>query len=443
MEQKDQISLVKAILSGMNIMVGAAILAAPSIITAAAGEIGILAWSVSLIFLPIVLSIMRLSQLIDRDGGVYAYSAAALGRLPGFIGGSLYYFGYTFASATVLSLLRVLMLAVFPDAFLLQNIYVYYCLAIGIIATLNLVKLSVMNAIQIPAILMKFSPLFIVIGFLPFVSHPIVLNFSKIGALPGALTMTIFGFLGFEYALALSRYIVDREKNGPRAVVGTFLCTTALYVLFHIGLLRMMGASNLVSLGVDGFPAFMPIQSIFVKMWVALLAAGAIKLSYLSSANGMACGNIMTCYGLAKDGLLKFGNFFTVTNKYDRPLTAGLIQFLMIFALGTLVPNVVALANLTNLAVLLVFVLSTVALFVTLEKQKSPAISDKIIAALGFIASSGLAGYSFFSLGSTWTGRLFEIAPLAGCVLASLLMYQPLMEKFAPIRPAAKQKTTF
>ncbi len=428
----------------MNIMVGAAILAAPSIITAAAGTIGILAWSVCLIFLPIVLSIMRLSQLINRDGGIYAYSAAALGRLPGFIGGALYYFGYTFATTTVLSLLRILMLAAFPDAFVLQNIYAFYAVSVGIIAVLNLVNRSVMDAVQIPAILLKFSPLFIAIAFLPFPSsHPIVFNLSKLGALPGAMTMTIFGFLGFEYALALSRYLANREVNGPRAVVGAFLSTTVLYVLFHVGLLRLMGASNLVALGVDGFPSFLPIQSIAIKAGVGLLIAAAIKLSYLSSANGMAVGNVETCYGLAKDGLLRFGKYLTITNNNDRPLVAGFIQFGMIFALGTLVPNVLALANITNFAVLLVFVLSTIALLATLKRQASPSKFDVIIAVLGFAASSGLAAYSFMNLGATWADRVQEIIPLAFCVAASLLVYQPASNNASPLSPAAKKTNAF
>lgn len=444
MEQKGQISLVNATLKGMNIMVGAAILAAPSIITAAAGEIGILAWAVSLVFLPIVLSIMRLSQLIDRDGGVYAYSAAALGRLPGFIGGALYYFGYTFATTTVLSLLRILMLAAFPGAFILQNIYAYYAVAVGLIAVLNLVNMAVQDAIVIPAILMKFSPLFIVIACLPLASsHTITFDFSLLPALPSALTMTIFGFLGFEYALALSRYIVNREENGPRAVVGAFLSTTVLYVLFHIGLLRLMGASNLVALGVDGFPSFLPIASVTVKTWVAILVAGAIKLSYLSSANGMAFGNIETCYGLAKDGLLKCGSFFTITNTNNRPLTAGLCQFAMIFALGTLVPNVLSLANITNFTVLTVFVLSTIALLVTLRKQPKTSSVDVIIGVLGLLASTGLAVYMFYLLGSTWTARFQEVIPLAICVGLSLLMYKSDTNNAAPITPAAKQTPSF
>lgn len=444
MEQKGQISLVKAILMGMNIMVGAGILAVPSIITAAAGDIGILAWGVALVFLPIVLSVMRLSQLIDRDGGVYAYSAAALGRLPGFIGGSLYYFGYTFAATAVLSLLRPLMLAAFPDVFVLQNLFAYYAVAMSIIATLNLVSLSISNAISIPAIYLKFSPLLLVIASFPFASaYPISFDLSKLGALPGALTMTIFCFLGFEYALAIGKDIANREKNGPLAVIGAFLCTTGLYILFHVGLLKLMGAHNLITDGVSNFANFMPIQSIMIKSGVAILVAFAIKLAYISSANGMTYGNVSTLYGLAKDGLLKFSNTLSITNSNNRPVVAGFIQFAMIYALGTLVTNVVALANLTNLAVLLVFVLSTLALLATLKKQATCSAVDWIIGVLGFIASSGLAGYSFWSLGATWAERAWAVSPLAGPVILSLLMYKPATIAFNSIKPAAKQSKSF
>ena len=427
MEQKDQISLVKAILMGMNIMVGAAILAAPSIITSAAGDMGIFAWTVSLVFLPIVLSIMRLTQLVSKEGGIYAYAQDSLGRVAAYLGGSLYYFGYTFAASAVLSLLRLLLLAAFPKVFILQNIYAYYALSMGLIATLNLVSLSVMSAIQIPAILLKFAPLLIVIAMFPFATgSEFAFDLSKLGALPSALTMTIFGFLGFEYSLSLNRYIVDREKNGPLAVIGAFLGTTVLYVLFHFGLLKLMGGANLVSLGAGGFAAFLPINSLALKAGVAVLIGLAIKLSYLSSANGMTLGNIMTFYGLAKDGLLRCADFFTITNKNNRPLTAGIIQFLMIFAFGTLVPNVLILANLTNFAVLCVFVLLTIALIAVLRKQRSASFLDSVIAFSGFVMSSGLAGYSFFLLGTTWSERFNSVLPLAACVLVSFIMYKPL-----------------
>lgn len=429
MSQTNQISLTKAVLMGMNIMVGAAILAAPSIITSASGDMGIFAWAVALVFLPVVLSIMRLTQLVQRDGGIYAYAQDALGRIPAFVGGALYYFGYTFAAAAVISFLRALLLVPFPHLFIIKNIFAFYSLALAIIATLNMVSLSVMSAIQIPAILLKFTPLLIVIALFPFATGAdFVFDLSKLAALPksqAALTMTIFGFMGFEYSLSLSRYLENREVNGPRAVVGAFLCTALLYVLFHFGLLRLMGAANLVALGATGVPAFLPISSLAFKGAIAVLIGMAIKLSYASSANGMITGNIETFYGLAKDGLLRFASFFTITNKNNRPLTSGILQFVVVFVLGTLVSNPTVLANLTNIAVLLVFLLLTIALIAVLRKQNNPSATDQIIAYSGFIASAGLSSYSFMLLGTTMSERLHSVAPLAVCVLASLLMYQP------------------
>lgn len=430
MEQKNQISLVKAILMGMNIMVGAAILAAPSIITSAAGDMGIFAWAVSLVFLPVVLSIMRLTQLVSKDGGIYAYAQDSLGRIAAYLGGSLYYFGYTFAAAAVISLLRMLLLSPFPEIFFIKNIFAFYGVAIAIIATLNLVSLSVMSAIQIPAILLKFTPLLIVIALFPFASGAdFVFDLSKLALLPksqAALTMTIFGFMGFEYSLSLNRYIENREVNAPRAVIGAFLCTAIVYVLFHFGLLRLMGSSNLVALGATGAPAFLPINSIAMKGAIAALIGLAIKLSYASSANGMITGNIETFYGLAKDGLLRCANFFTVTNKNGRPLTSGILQFIVVFILGTLVSNPTTLASLTNIAVLMVFLLLTVALISVLREQNAPSFADQIIAYTGFMASAGLVTYSFILLGSTWSQRLNSILPLAACVLVSFIMYKPL-----------------
>lgn len=429
MSQTNQISLTKAILMGMNIMVGAAILAAPSIITSAAGDMGIFAWSVSLVFLPIVLSIMRLTQLIQKDGGIYAYAQDTLGRCTAFFGGSLYYFGYTFAATAVISMLRQLLLVPFPHAFVIQNIFVYYALALAVIGTLNLVSLSVMSSIQIPAILLKFAPLLIVIALFPFgAGADFAFDLTKLGALPNALTMTIFGFMGFEYSLSLNRYLENKEVNGPRAVIGSFLCTTALYVMFHFGLLKLMGGANLAALGVTGFPAFLPISSIAIKGAIAVLIGMAIKLSYASSANGMVMGNISTMYGLAQDKLLRCGEFFTITNANNRPLTAAFLQFAIVYALGTLVPDVNALANLTNIAVLSVFLLLTLALVAVLNKQQSPSVKDQLIAYSGVLMSAGLAGYSFILLGANLSARFYAILPLVIFIAVSFLMYKPAAE---------------
>ncbi|MBM3894144.1 APC family permease [Candidatus Dependentiae bacterium] len=426
MEQKNQISLVNAILKGMNIMVGAAILAAPQIITTAAGDMGIFAWGVSLVILPIVLSIMRLTQLVENDGGIYAYAQKALGRSVGFLSGSMYYLGYTFAATAVISFLRALLLTAFPETFLIQNIFAFYGIAMALIATLNLVSIRVMNSFETPAILLKFAPLFIVIGAIPFASgSDFVFDLSKLGNLPSALTTAIFGFLGFEYSLALNQYLSNKEVNGPRAVVGTFLSTTVLYVLFHFGLLKLMGSQNLATLGATGFASFLPLSSITIKLWVAMLLGFAIKLSYFSSANGMTFGNITTLYGLAKDKLIRGGEILTITNQNDRPLFAGILQFITIYALGTLVPNILVLANLTNLTVLLVFVLLITSLIAVLNKQVAPSLSDKLIAFFGFISSVGLATYSFLSLGTSWSVRMNSVLPLVGCVLLSFIVYKP------------------
>jgi amino acid transporter len=297
---------------------------------------------------------------------------------------------------------------------------------LAVITTLNLVSMRVMNSFETPAILLKFAPLLIVIAAFPFATgYDFVFDLSRLSGLPSALTIAIFGFLGFEYSLALNQYLENKEVNGPRAVVGTFLSTTTLYVLFHYGLLKLMETENLAALGATGFAAYLPIQSLALKAGVAALLGFAIKLSYFSSANGMTFGNITTLYGLAKDKLIRGGELLSVTNQNDRPLFAGIFQIASIYAFGTLVPNILVLANLTNLAVLLVFMLLVASLISVLKNNPASSLTDKITAFFGFVSTFGLATYSFMGLGATWSMRLNSVLPLFGCVLLSFVVYKP------------------
>jgi APA family basic amino acid/polyamine antiporter len=426
----NQISLSTAVLMSMNVMAGVGIFAAPGFMSAQAGSISFLAWPITaILFLPTVLGIARISQLLPDGGGIHDYTTQMMGRVPGFLCGMFYYVGYTFATTTVLGIFRKELLTHFPQNQLIGSPAIYFTLLLGLIYLLNVLSIRVINAIQVPAIYLKFTPLFLAILMLPITLTVCDVNvdIADVAKLPNALTFAIFSFFGFEYAVNISRNLVDREKNTPRAIVMAFVGTAILYTLFHFGTVAMMGLENLVKYSANSFPDYLPLSALpTVKKAVAWTVSLAIRSLYLTSANGMVFGNVALLHGLSEQGLIRCSSYISQVNQFARPWIATLIQCLTILLLGASVTDVSTLASTTNFAVLIVLSLTMWALFRAASIKSLP--QARALAVAGLVSAIGMLGYSWLKMGIDNAARLSAVTPLMIAIAFAMFLYQPKKE---------------
>lgn len=392
-----KISFTAAVLMSINIMVGAGILYAVDPMTASSGSISFLGWPlIGLLLVPVLFGLAKASQLFPGSGGFYHYGSQGMGPLAGFIGHWGYLLGYMGTIASLTTVLRNgfannLGMEIFSDYPFLFNIplLLFYTL-------IQFIDLNKISKIQSFGTLFKLTPLLLVVALFAFYTHGgLEFNLAGLGALGGSASTVLFAFWGFESCCSLGALL----KGGPQKIglvmlVG-FLVTMALYLLFHLGLLYIMGPENLATYGAVGFPNFLGLPPA-VGNALAFGMTGAIMFSWANSILGVTLTNITNIHFLAENKLILGDRFLSTLNKNSRPLYAAIAHGLMVLGFVTFINNVDILFALTSLGVITAFIVTLLSVFVTQMRQKNWLQIPMTL--LGFASCTALVYYSWMQI---------------------------------------------
>lgn len=232
-------SLIMAVILGLNAVIGAGIFAVPTRLAQVAGPIGLLAYLfviVAVLFL--ALGMGRMSALYPTGGIFYNHTRLwAPHKIALFAS-----FSYIIGLIVALSLL-----ARIAATHLTQEISYWWgtstvineqllsiiLVVIGVFACLGGGKAT--KHWQVILIVLTIIPLVLITLLCASRAHIAALYpFAPLGwqALPKAVNLVIFGFFGFEAIPALFSSIEKPEKNVPRAITYTVLITGAIYFIF-------------------------------------------------------------------------------------------------------------------------------------------------------------------------------------------------------------------
>ena len=163
MENKNQISLLTAILININIMLGAGLFINPKPLTQLAGPFGFIGYVLgALVLLPIVLSLAELAKYHPTAGGLYVYSKTYINNGVGFLSGWSYFLGKT-SSAAVLA--NTLISFFYKDFVCLQKLPILFwdaCLILLLIG-INILGVRLGGKIQYIFTTLKAVPVMFVI----------------------------------------------------------------------------------------------------------------------------------------------------------------------------------------------------------------------------------------------------------------------------------------
>lgn len=421
--KEHKISLSTAILLNMNIMIGSGILIGPGASAAISGNASFLAWPlVALLFLPLVLCTIELSRMFPGAGGFYLYAKQGLNKTAGFAAGWLYIVGYTFAATVEVMALHSLMLKNFGDWTIVANAPLFYALAAIAVFLFSLLSLKVVSKFLDSLTIVKILPLVILILLLPFILNPsFSISGNELSLLPASLAMPIFGYFGFEYCVGVSHLIKDSEKNAPRAILFGFLGTALLYMLFHFGVLNLMGAQNLAQIGAPNFPNFITLPIPYLKTLLSILIPTASAIIFIASLIGMINANAILVQTFAKEGLFKGGSFLTAVTSLGRPWMALLVQSAIVFILACVIPTIDRVGGLCLLGVFLSFLLPFISLLVVQKRQKVKG--KALITLLAIILVVILSGYSWYVLCPAMAERMIYTLVLATAFVLGMALY--------------------
>ncbi|MFC1894557.1 APC family permease [Candidatus Dependentiae bacterium] len=425
MLEKNKFSLFTATMMNINVMVGAGAFIMPSLMARKASALSFLGWtSVAIIFFPLVWSISQITQLFSEQSSFYHYSEKGLNKTVGFISGWTYYLGYASMAATVNMALqeilgnqmKIQVVANYPITFNIIFIIIF-CL-------LNLLNLSHISKIQNASTIFKLFPILFVISIMFFYYNP-HLNFDwqNIGQVKYAIPLALFGFWGFESSSNISHLIKGGKKNASKSVLIGFISAGIIYSLFHFGLLEIMNVNNLINFGSPSFVKFLGINSQLFKTLLNGIVTSAIITSYASCVFGIFLSNSSNLHAMVNENLFPFSNIIKKTNKNNRPTFCvwgiGITSILLI----VLINNKVVLTSVSNLGILISFLLTIISM-VIIQKKKRVHFIKIIPTLLAFVSCTILAYYSWLIMGPNNVARLINFLPLVLLILGGTIVYK-------------------
>lgn len=420
----ERLSLFGAILMNINLMVGAAAFIGPRTMTEYAGSASLYGWLyATLLFSPVVYAIIRIVALFPGKGSFYSYSYHGISRHAGFMSGWLYALGYISIGALQLVALNDMFINQFGMTFIAQSPVFVNGMFLGLLALLSFAPLSLIEKVQTNATLFKLTPLLIAICALIFywqgISLPAIGDLS-LSSTQTLIPVAIFGFWGFEGICSMSHLIDDSAKNAPRAITWGFISTAAIYFLFHLSLLTIMGADNLKLFGAQSFGTYLGLSS-GLESALAALITSAIMVAFINAIFGGALANGAMITAMAEEKLFFNSSFFASRSGTGRPFGATLAHFGGILFCIAFLNSKATLNAMANIGILISFMLTIISL--VRIRLRECDYKTFVIGMLGLGSCLLLAFYSWQMIGSTEIARLSATAPMLLLMILGYVMF--------------------
>ncbi len=305
------------------------------------GSISLLGWIISgLGAIILALVFARLSILIPKAGGPYAYSRAGFGDFAGFLVAWGYWTSIMCTNAGISVAFTSYLLDFFPE-FQSPIISVAVCLgAIWVTTGINTQGTNKSGSVQLITTLLKLVPLILVglVGlFYMNYDNFVPLNVSSesnIDAVTASVTLTLFAFLGVESATVPAGDVKNPAVNIPRATIYGTLIVTIVYLLSTFSLMGLLNPSELQT---SNAPFSDAASLLWGPVGRYVVGAGAI-ISSFGALNGWVLLQGQISKALAEDKM--FPEVFKRTNYRGAPVI-GLI-------IGSIFVSLLVLSNYTK-----------------------------------------------------------------------------------------------
>ena len=308
-------------------MIGSGIFLLPASL-AAFGPISLIGWvftSLGALVLAIIFG--RLSRLVTKTGGPYAYSESGYGEFAGFIIAWGYWMTLWTGNAAVAVALAGYVGYLVPAVGQSSGASLTVALvAIWTLTFVNIRGVKEAGTVQIITTVLKLVPL-VLIGTLGFFwidpSYYTPFNQSgqsDIAAISAAAAITLWAYLGLESATVPSGEVIEPEKTIPRATVLGVLIAAAVYISVSAVAIGVLPAAQLVS-------SSAPLADAAQLMWGAsggvLIAIGAV-ISTFGTLNGFTMLTGQVPYAAALDRI--FPPVLSHLSRFGTPANALILS---------------------------------------------------------------------------------------------------------------------
>lgn len=375
----------------------------------------------------VALAYAELAAMIPLGGSGYVYATAAFGEFPAWLMGWTLVLSYLIGngaiaagfSANAVSLLAAagwqvpeLLRAAPPDGLvdlpaMLVVLAITFLLArpvqesVGVTAVIVAIKVGILLVFAVVAFL-AFDPA----NLTPFAP------FGWTGVVGGA-AFALFAFLGFDTVSTAAEEVRDPARDLPLGILGSLVACAALYVVVAIA---MTGAVPYTALGVADPLA--EVMRILDRPFVGVIMNAGGLLATLTVLIAFQFGGARIVLNMARDGFVP-ARFARVNARTGTPLVTTYAAGVVVALAAGLVP-LELLVELTNVSILVVFILVLVAVLAL--RRRAPgaprpfrmplawAVAPAGVLMLGaLMLTSSARSWSGYAL---WTGVGFVIYAL-------------------------------
>ena len=386
MKLKKELGLFSSVSMLAGIMIGSGIYFFSMLVLGLANNslgLSLLAWVVGgIITLFSALTYAELGTLFPKTGGYYVYLRKAYGKRIAFLSGISNFF---LSSSGSVALLAILFAQVLGFMLGVNGGTGFDQTTVGMIAAITIILLSVINylglrygkLVQNIFFVAKLVPLVIVILFGLFFgteTNIVASNGAEsvetgllVSGLLFAVARTLFAYEGWTNLNTVAEEMKDTKKDLPKALAIAVALVMGVYVLFVVGLYRIIDAQTLAALGSGALEAgfdlgavYTAFGAIFTGFDLSLLGYvvfGAIAISILGSLNGSILSFPRVYLAMAEDKTLP-SIFGKIDAKFQTPWVSILGQ--------TIVSLIIVLFGYNNVNYLLSIILFGALTFNTL-----------------------------------------------------------------------------
>jgi APA family basic amino acid/polyamine antiporter len=351
----------------VNSTIGAGIFVLPALVAKGLGPAAPLAFLCCALAMVMFVTCFAIAgSRVSLTGGLYAYVEVAFGRYVGFLAGALYCLTAISAVAGIINVLVNSIAGIVPLVGnpILRVLIMF--LVYGVLVAINVRGVRAGARAVTVVTLAKLLPILLFVCAGIFFIHPANLGWSTwpgSKALGDSIVVLMFAFVGIEVALIPSGEVKNPARTVPRAAYLALVITTVIYIMIQLVAQGILG-SDLANH--PDAPLAEAAAKFLGDIGRTVLLAGASI-----SAFGFVTSDILSSprmiFAFGRDGVLPAW-FAHVHPRYRSPDVAIITYAVIAFVLSV-TSTFEALALLSNVAVLLMYLLCCAACWFLVQRD--------------------------------------------------------------------------
>jgi len=350
--------------------IGAGIFVIPATVAKGLGSAAPLAFVCCAIAMVLFVTCFAIAgSRVSLTGGLYAYVEVAFGRYVGFLAGMLYFLTALGAVAGVVNVLAdsIALVVPFLAGPIMRRIVMFAVYGSLVLINIRGVRQGAGAVTVITFAKLLPLLLFICVGI--FFMHPPNIAWSgwpSSKSLGDAVILLIFAFVGIEVALIPSGEVKNPARTVPRSAYLALVITTIIYLMIQLVAQGTLGAD------LANHPAAPLAESAATFLGnlgrVVLLAGASISAFGFVTSDILSSPRMIFAFG--RDGALP--QFFAHVHPRYRSPDVAIITYAALAFLLSISGTFERLAVLSNVAVLLMYLLCCAACWVLVQRDVRP-----------------------------------------------------------------------